>query len=99
HRIQMIRRQNAASMKDLQKNLRENRLSMRDLMFDPAAGDDQIRSKHRDLRQMQDRMEVMQINDFLSIRGVLTPEQRKQLADLKPGSPQEAGAADGGPTN
>jgi Spy/CpxP family protein refolding chaperone len=97
NRIRSIRRQNAAPVKELQKTLRDQRMTMRDLMFDPNASDEQIRSKRKEIRQMQDRMEEAQINDFLSIRHVLSPEQRQRLPDLKPGQEAQGGPADGGP--
>jgi Spy/CpxP family protein refolding chaperone len=98
-RIQQIRSSNGVHARGFSQSLKERRSEMRDLMFDPVASDDQIRSKMREVRQMQEKMDDVQINDFLAIRKVLTPEQRQKLADLKPerkvaDQPQ----ADGGPS-
>ena len=64
---------------------------MRDLMFDPTATDGQIRAKRQELRRMQDELEDVVIGDFLSLRSILTPEQRKKLPEIKPGA-HEGGA-------
>ncbi|MGH9549710.1 MAG: Spy/CpxP family protein refolding chaperone [Terriglobales bacterium] len=103
--IQQIRSGNSAKSRELHKSLASTRDALRSLMFDPNATEDQIRSKRRELRQMQDKAEEMQIGDFLSIRRVLTPEQRQKLSDLNSGdrmaaSPRtasDAGAPQGDP--
>jgi Spy/CpxP family protein refolding chaperone len=99
-RIQQIRSGNGAHAREFSQSLKERRSEMRDLMFDPVASDDQIRSKMRDVRQLQEKMDDVQINDFLAIRKVLTPEQRQKLADLKPGRKvaDQPPQADGGPS-
>ncbi len=101
-RIQQIRGQNSGHARDLQKNLKAQLDIMKDLMFDPTATDDQIRAKRKEVRQMQDKLEEIQVNDFLAIRKVFTPEQKKLFADLKPqdrkvaGGPEDLGGPPGG---
>lgn len=99
--IRKIHGQNGQVSRDLRKNLQSARLDLRDLMFAPNATDGQILAKRKEVRQMQDRMEEMQISDFLSIRHVLTPDQRQRLADLKPTGrvAESRGPADGGPAD
>jgi len=82
-KIQQIRAKNGTAARSLQKSLRGNRDQLRDLMFDPNTSDEQLRAKRKELRQAQDRLEEMQLNDFLSIRKVFTPEQRQRFANLK----------------
>lgn len=98
-RIQQIRSGNGGRAREFSQSLKERRNEMRDLMFDPVSSDDQIRTKMREVRQMQEKMDDVQINDFLAIRKVLTPEQRQKLADLKPGRKvaDQPPPADGGP--
>jgi hypothetical protein len=55
------------------------------MMFDPSASDDQIRGKRKELWRMRGQMEESQIEDFLGIRAMLTPDQRQKLTELKPG--------------
>jgi Spy/CpxP family protein refolding chaperone len=89
--IREIRSANGGRAKQMQNNLKDQRDQMRDMMFDPNASDDQVRAKRRDVRQLQERIEEMQINDFLAIRKVLTPEQRQRLSDLNPSTARVAG--------
>ena len=36
------------------------------MMFEANAGDDQVRAKRKEARQLQDKIEDMQLNDFLA---------------------------------
>lgn len=83
--IRQLRKKNSVTARQLRQSLRQKRQEMRALMFDPNATASQIRSKRHELRQMQDQMEDIQIEDFLSLRSVLTPEQRRRLPDIMPG--------------
>jgi len=97
-RIQQIHAANGPHAREFQQALKDRRSQMRDLMFDASSSDEQIHTKLRDVLQMQNKAEEAQVNDFLSIRKVLTPEQRQRLVDLKPGSRKVAiDQADGGP--
>lgn len=99
-RIQQLHAQNGPRAKDMAKSLRARREELRDLLFS-AAPDEKIRAKRKEVKMLQDKVEDMQINDFLSIRKVLTPEQRLRLSEVKPtGGRRVAGNPndfDGGP--
>lgn len=86
-KIQDMRSQVAPKTRELRKQLVAKRAELRDMMFEANAGDDQVRAKRKEVRQLQDKIEDMQLNDFLGIRSVLTPDQRQKLTDLKPGTP------------
>lgn len=90
-KIQEMRRQIAPKTRDMRKLLNAKRMELRDMMFEATTGDDQVRSKRKEVRQLQDKIEELQINDFLSIRSILTPDQRTKLSDLKPGNKFAAG--------
>ena len=90
-RIKDIHGKNGQQSRDFRKKLQAQRSEFKQMMFDPQATDDQIRARRRSLRQMQDKMEEMQLNDFLAIRSVLSPEQRQRLADTNKPGPQFAG--------
>jgi Spy/CpxP family protein refolding chaperone len=94
-KIQSMREQLAPKTRELRKQLTAKRMELRDMMFEATAGDDQVRAKRREVRQLQDKVEDLQMNDFLAIRSVLTPDQRQKLTDLKPGTKFAAG--NGGP--
>lgn len=89
-KIQQLRVEKAGRARELKRKLMADRQELKDLMFDPAASDDTIRSKMRDIRKSQNEAEEMRVNDFLSIRNILTPEQRKRLPEVKPGGPRAA---------
>lgn len=84
--IRDLRSKNAGKARELRTALRDGRTEMRQLLFSPDATEAQIKAKRRALRQMQDQMEEMQIDDFLSMRSVLTAEQRKRLPEIMPDS-------------
>lgn len=90
-KIQEMRGQLAPKTRELRKQLNAKRMELRDMMFEANAGDDQVRAKRKEVRQLQDKVEDMQLNDFLGIRSVLTPDQRQKLTDLKPGNKFAAG--------
>lgn len=90
-KIQEMRGQIAPKTRELRKQLASKRAELRDMMFEANAGDDQVRAKRKEVRQLQDKIEEMQLNDFLGIRAVLTADQRLKLSDLKPGNKFAAG--------
>lgn len=95
-KIQQLRKGTAMRAREVRRKLFSGGQELRDMMFDPAASDEQIRAKGRELRKLRDQAEDMKLDDFLSIRGVLTAEQRKRLPDVKPGGPRAAMVAPGG---
>ncbi len=99
NKIKTMRTQAQTKAKDLQNSLRTKRMEMRDMLFDPDASVKQIKAKHEEVRKIQEQVEGLMIDDFLSIRSVLTPEQKKKLPSLKPGGPGGPGgpAGPGGP--
>lgn len=65
--------------KELQAAIKAKRLEMRDMMFDPAFSPEQIRAKRAELRKVQEQAEMLMLNDFLSMRSVLTADQLRRL--------------------
>jgi Spy/CpxP family protein refolding chaperone len=82
--IQGIRKKTSTKARDLRKTLREKRLEMRESMFDPDTTEAQLRNKHRQIRKLQEQAENTMFEDFLTIRALLTPEQKKHLPEIKP---------------
>lgn len=89
-KIRGIRGKTSEKAREIRRVMQAKQKEMRDLMFDPDAGDDLIRSKRFELRKLRDQIEEMTINDFLSIRAVLTPEQKKRLPEIKPTAQRQA---------
>ncbi len=65
--------------KELQAAIKVKRLEMRDMMFDPSYSPEQIRAKRAELRKVQEQAEMLMLNDFLSMRSVLTADQLRRL--------------------
>jgi Spy/CpxP family protein refolding chaperone len=91
-KIQEIRKQMGVKTRDLRKLLKEKRGEMRDAMFDPNVTDAQLREKHKEVSRLHQRVEQAMFDDFLSIRAMLTPEQRKHLPEVKPPLREPPGA-------
>ncbi|HNB22881.1 MAG TPA: Spy/CpxP family protein refolding chaperone [Candidatus Melainabacteria bacterium] len=89
-KIQQMRKNTASRAREVRRKLLTGGQELRDMMFDPAASDEQIRAKGKELRRLHEQAEDMKLDDFLAIRGVLTAEQRKRLPDVKPGGPRAA---------
>lgn len=83
-KIQEIRKQTGLKTRNLRKLLKEKRGEMRDAMFDPTITDAQLREKHKAVSRLHQKAEEAMFDDFLSIRGLLTPEQKKHLPEVKP---------------
>ena len=94
-KIQQMRTRTSTRAKEIRRKLFAGGQELRDMMFDPSATDEMIRAKGRELRKLHDEAEGMKLDDFLSIRGVLTAEQRKHLPDVKPGGPRAAMVGNG----
>ncbi|MCC6977790.1 MAG: Spy/CpxP family protein refolding chaperone [Candidatus Melainabacteria bacterium] len=93
-KIQKMRQQATPRARELKGKLLAGGQELKDMMFDPSVSDDSIRAKSRELRKLHEQAEDMKIDNFLSIRSVLTPEQRKRLPEVKPQGPRSA-MADG----
>jgi Spy/CpxP family protein refolding chaperone len=89
-KIQKMRQQASPRARELRSKLLTGGQELKDMMFDPSFSDDSIRAKSRELRKLHEQAEDMKLDNFLSIRSVLTPEQRKRLPEVKPQGPRSA---------
>ncbi len=96
-RIQSLHEQARGQAKDIRKRLALKQLKLRDLLFSPDATDAQILAARRDMRELQDKMDELNVKDMLAIRGVLTPEQKAKLPIIMPGRRETAGGPGGMP--
>jgi Spy/CpxP family protein refolding chaperone len=83
-KIQDLRTRDGLKAREFRKVLKDKRLHLRDLMFDPSSTDQEIRMERQDMRKLQNQIEELMLNDFLAIRSLLTPEQRQHFQELKP---------------
>ncbi len=87
-RLQAISQQYQPQIDQRQQNLRQLRAELQDLLSSNASSS-QIREKHRQVEALQQEVRQLNFESMLSMREVLTPEQRLQfeahMRDRKPG--------------
>ncbi|MEB3281794.1 MAG: Spy/CpxP family protein refolding chaperone [Lyngbya sp.] len=81
--IDSIKEQRKASSEGLREQMRAAMEEMRSLQASNASAD-QLRQQHQKIQQLHQQMGNERFEIMLEIREVLTPEQRAQLAELKP---------------
>ena len=84
NKIKAIRGRNAARSKELRQQVGTKRSEFRDLMFAADSTKQQLTSKQAEMRALKNESEDLMLSDFLAIKAVLTPEQRKKLSENKP---------------
>lgn len=90
-KVEAMRQQTRNKLRELKKGMMEKQMQMRNLMFNPEASETQIRSARKEVRALQDQVDESNLNDLLSIRAMLTPEQRKKLPECAPGRNNQMG--------
>jgi Spy/CpxP family protein refolding chaperone len=93
-KINTIRNRNVVRGKELKQQLMTKKGEMRDLMFSADATNEQILVKRNELKSLFEEAETLRMTDFLAMRSVLTPEQRKKWADSKPAENRPDGRPD-----
>jgi Spy/CpxP family protein refolding chaperone len=79
-KIQQIRSQRKGQLAEQRQTMRQAMQELRQLMAGNAPTE-QIRQKYNEVRTLRMKLADAQFNDLLSIREVLTPEQRRKFAD------------------
>ncbi|MBS2010492.1 MAG: periplasmic heavy metal sensor [Cyanobacteria bacterium SZAS TMP-1] len=87
NKIKATREKNTARAREIKQALMTKRGEFFDLMFSDTSTNDQILAKRDEIRALKDEQENLMLNDFLANRAVLTPEQRKKRAEMKPEMP------------
>lgn len=91
--IQELRKENSTRSRELRKQFKEHMDEMKTLFFAPDSTAAAIRAKRNEVRKIHEKLEDIQLNDFLAVRAVLTAEQRQKLAELK-AAPKQFGSKD-----
>ncbi|HIK24411.1 MAG TPA: Spy/CpxP family protein refolding chaperone [Thermosynechococcus sp. M46_R2017_013] len=78
-RLQAVRQQYQAQMEQTRNQLRTAKEELRQMMGSNAS-EDQIRSKHQQVRQLENQLASLRFESMLAMRGILTPQQRQTLA-------------------
>ena len=82
-KIAQMHADNGQKMRELMRKRGELSGQMRDVMFQADSTEGQIKAKRDEVRQIQEKLEDLRLNDFLSIRSILTPEQKLKLKEVK----------------
>lgn len=80
-KIQAIRNQYKNQMAQRREAMRQSQQELMNLMSGTAS-ENQIREKHRQVLAQGQQMAELQFDIMLAMRQVLTPEQRRQLAQM-----------------
>jgi len=86
-KIKATRDKNTARAREIKQSLMGKRGELFDMMFSETSTNEQILAKNDEIRALKDEQEKLMLNDFLANRAVLTAEQRKKRAELKPELP------------
>lgn len=95
-RIQNIRKATREQAHQTKRNVMERQMQLRNLLFSADASDNKIRAARRELRDAQDKLDELNLNDMLQIRSILTAEQKQKLPDLAPAQPRGGRGGRGG---
>jgi Spy/CpxP family protein refolding chaperone len=82
-KIQKLRADSAIKNRAIQRQLKENTNQMRDVMFDGTSTDAQIKAKSDEMKKSHEQFADSQLEFFLAIRALLTPEQKLKLKDVR----------------
>ena len=82
-KIQKLRSDSAIKNREIQRKVKESSNQMRDTMFDGTSTDAQIKAKSDDLKRAHEQFADSQLDFFLAIRQLLTPEQKAKLKDVR----------------
>ncbi|WP_204105348.1 MULTISPECIES: Spy/CpxP family protein refolding chaperone [Spirulina sp. CCY15215] len=91
--IQTIREQAKANSEQLREQMENAREQMQSLMASNAS-DGELRQQHQRVQNLHQQMGDRRFDTMLQIRQVLTPEQRAQLAEMKPDRGGRRGGGD-----
>lgn len=86
-RIQTMRAANGKKARAIRADLKVRRDQFRDMLFDPAATNEQIVETRKAVNKLQTQAEDLMLNDFLGIRKLLTKEQLELLPQVRPEPP------------
>jgi len=97
-RIRDMRQASKERAHDARQLVLQRQRELHELLFSADAPDAKIRQTRHQLRQAQEAMDDINMENLLGIRRVLTAEQRQKLPGLAPPAPGTALGPRGGPT-
>jgi len=86
-KIQEMRHETGKKLKDLRKTLKTKKDDLFNATFDPDISEAAIRDKRETVRTLHNQVEDLMFDDLMGLRNILTAEQKKHLAEIKPPAP------------
>jgi len=86
-KIQEMRKETSKKLKELRPALKAKRDDLFNATFDPDVTETAIREKRDTVRALHQQVEDLMFEDLMGMRNLLTPEQKKHLAEVKPPPP------------
>lgn len=83
-KIKTIRQQGQERTKAQREQLMTKRKELHELVRSASSTRDQAIAKQREVNTLQNQLSEARMSAWFEMRDVLTPEQRKQLSELKP---------------
>ena len=80
-KMQQIQERYKTQMQQQQQTLRQAEDEFRDMMAG-TADKNQLREKHRQVQALREKMGELRLESLLEMREVLTPDQRRQMAEM-----------------
>ena len=95
-KIQAIQTKYKPQMEQKRQAVLQAMKDMHKLMSDPSATDDQLRTQHKKVQDLHQEIGTLAFESMLEVRKVLTPEQVKQLGQMRPNQKGKPGGYPGG---
>jgi Spy/CpxP family protein refolding chaperone len=83
-KLQAVRRETAKKTRELSAALKSKKDELLNATFDPDQPESAIREKRDSVRAIHEQLEDLMFGDIMTLRGMLTPEQKRHLAEIKP---------------
>ncbi|MGQ4649663.1 periplasmic heavy metal sensor [Lyngbya aestuarii] len=80
--IRTIQEQSKTAAEGLRQQMQQAQEQMRSLLTSESATSDQLRQQHQELQRLHQQLADQRFEMMLSVREVLTPQQRSQMAEL-----------------
>jgi Spy/CpxP family protein refolding chaperone len=95
-KFQDNRRETAKKMMELHKALKAKRDELNNALFDPDSTETTLRDKREEVTSLREQMDDLKFEELMTLRGLLTAEQRKHLPEIKPQFNKPPAVADSG---
>lgn len=81
-KLSEIHKANAPKLEELRKKMKASRTALRTAMENDASDED-LKKAHQEVQAVRAQLDDLRFESILTIRKVLTPEQRKKFGEMK----------------